>query len=350
MAIVYNERQRTLSLHTAGRTYQLKIGNLNYVNHLYYGATMRDEDLSYLIKRYDRGFSGNPYDSLAERTFSLDAQPQEYTTQQQGDFRINTIEVQNADGSFSFDGRYRCHRIYAGPFALNGLPTPFAAAGDTVDTLELVLEDAITRVQVTLLYSVFEEADIIVRAARVRNASGETLHLRRIMSMNMDYMNGSDLDLISLPGRYGQERQVERQRLTHHVHRIRSRRGISSHQQNPFITLAEQTASEDYGDCYGFALMYSGSFLAEVELDQYDQARLVMGVNDQYFNYALRPGEDFDTPAVLMTYTHRGLTRMSQRFHDFFRNNLNRSKFVKDVRRPVLINTWEAAFHSVFHN
>jgi alpha-galactosidase len=45
-----------------------------------------------------------------------------------------------------------------------------------------------------------------------------------------------------------------------------------------------------------------------------------------------------------MTYTHKGLTGMSRRYHDFFRNNLNRSKFIKDVRRPVLINTWEAAF------
>ena len=109
MAIVYNEKKQTFSLHTARTTYQLKIGNLNYVNHLYYGATIRDEDLSYLIRRYDRGFSGNPYDSLQERTFSLDAQPQEFTTQQQGDFRINSIEVQNSDGSFSFDGRYLSH-------------------------------------------------------------------------------------------------------------------------------------------------------------------------------------------------------------------------------------------------
>ena len=151
MAIVYNERCRTFSLHTAGTTYQLRIGNLNYVNHLYYGTLMRDEDLSYLIKRYDRGFSGNPYDSLAERTFSLDAQPQEFTTQQQGDFRVNSIEVQNADGSFSFDGRYKSHRIYAGPFALNGLPTPFATEKDTVETLELVIGDAVTGVPKFLL-------------------------------------------------------------------------------------------------------------------------------------------------------------------------------------------------------
>ena len=46
MSIVYNENKKTFSLHTAKTTYQLKIGNLNYVNHLYYGATIRDEDLS----------------------------------------------------------------------------------------------------------------------------------------------------------------------------------------------------------------------------------------------------------------------------------------------------------------
>ena len=344
MAIIYNEKKRTFSLHTAKTTYQLKIGNLNYVKHLYYGATIQDEDLIYLVRRYDRGFSGNPYESLKERTFSLDAQPQEFTTQQQGDFRINSIEVQNADGSFSFNGRYRSHKMYKGAFTLNGLPTAIATENDTVDTLELVIEDSVTKIQVTLLYSVFEEADIIMRAARVHNGGEGEISLKRIMSVNMDYMNGRNLDLVSLPGRYGQERQVERQPLTHHVHKIRSGRGISSHQQNPFIALVDRTANEEYGSCYGFSLMYSGSFIAEVELDQYDQARLVMGINDRLFSYVVGPGEDFDTPAVLMTYTHKGLTKMSHNYHDFFRNNLNRSKFVKDVKRPILINTWEAAF------
>ena len=344
MAIIYNEKKRTFSLHTAKTTYQLKIGNLNYVKHLYYGATIQDEDLIYLVRRYDRGFSGNPYESLKERTFSLDAQPQEFTTQQQGDFRINSIEVQNADGSFSFNGRYRSHKMYKGAFTLNGLPTAIATENDTVDTLELVIEDSVTKIQVTLLYSVFEEADIIMRAARVHNGGEGEISLKRIMSFNMDYMNGRNLDLVSLPGRYGQERQVERQPLTHHVHKIRSGRGISSHQQNPFIALVDRTANEEYGSCYGFSLMYSGSFIAEVELDQYDQARLVMGINDRLFSYVVGPGEDFDTPAVLMTYTHKGLTKMSHNYHNFFRNNLNRSKFVKDVKRPILINTWEAAF------
>ena len=344
MAIIYNKNKQTFSLETKGATYQLKIGNLGYVNHLYYGDQICDEDMSYLIRRYDRGFSGNPYDSLKERTFSLDAQPQEFTTQQQGDFRISSIGIKNSDGSFSFDGRYLSHRIYKGVFTLNGLPTPFATDKDTADTLEITLEDSVSKVQVTLLYTVFEEADIIMRAARVHNGGNKAIHLERIMSFCMDYLNGSDMDFISLYGRYGQERQVERQPMTHHVHRVRSGRGITSHQQNPFVALVDRAADEDHGDCYGFALMYSGSFTAEAELDQYDQLRLVMGINDSMFSYPVGPGEDFDTPAVLMTYSGSGLTEMSHHFHRFFRTNLNKSKFIRDVKRPILINTWEAAF------
>ena len=35
------------------------------------------------------------------------------------------------------------------------------------------------------------------------------------------------------------------------------------------------------------------------------------------FSYEVGPGEDFDTPAVLMTYTHKGLTQMSHNYHNF---------------------------------
>ena len=66
MAIIFNKKKQTFSLNTMSATYQLKIGNLGYVNHLYYGDQICDEDMSYLIRCYDRGFSGNPYDSLKE--------------------------------------------------------------------------------------------------------------------------------------------------------------------------------------------------------------------------------------------------------------------------------------------
>ena len=180
--------------------------------------------------QYDRGFSGNPYESRNERTFSLDAQPQEFSTQQQGDFRTASIEVVNGDGSYSYHGKAVDYKIIKGKYQLETLPCVFATDNDTVDTLEVTLSDAVSHVKVVLLYSVFEEADIITRAVKVINSGDTSIHLKKIMSVCLDFLNGKDFDLVSLPGRYGQERQVERQHMTHHIHTIGSVRGSSSHQ------------------------------------------------------------------------------------------------------------------------
>lgn len=93
MGIIYNKTTNTITLHTRHSSYQMKIGNLDYLFHLYYGPHICDADMSYQIMQYDRGFSGNPYESRNARTFSLDAQPQEFSTQQQGDFRTTSIEL-----------------------------------------------------------------------------------------------------------------------------------------------------------------------------------------------------------------------------------------------------------------
>ena len=344
MAIIFNKQTKTFTLQTNNTSYQMKIGNLDYLLHLYYGPSIRDEDMSYQIMQYDRGFSGNPYESRNARTFSLDAQPQEFSTQQQGDFRTSSIEVVNSDGSYSFHGKAADYKISRGKYRLNTLPTVFARKGDAADTLEVTLLDRISHVKVILLYGVFEEADIITRAVKVVNSGDRPIHIKKIMSVCLDFLNGADFDLLSLPGRYGQERQVERQPMTHHIHTIGSVRGSSSHQQNPFVILCDRDATEDYGRCYGFSLMYSGNFLAEAELDQYDQLRLVMGINPRQFLYELKPGESFEGPEAVMAFSDRGFTGLSHLYHDFYRTNLCRSKFVSEVERPVLINSWEAAF------
>jgi len=344
MGIIFNQKSKTFTLNTRNTSYQMKIGNLDYLLHLYYGPSISDGDMSYQIMQYDRGFSGNPYESRNARTFSLDAQPQEFTTQQQGDFRTTSIEVVNGDRSYSYHGKVVCYKTIKEKYSLDTLPTVFAREMDSVETLEVTLCDGVSNVKVVLLYSVFEEADIITRAVKVINTGSKPVHLKKIMSVCLDFLNGSNMDLLSLPGRYGQERQVERQPMTHHIHTIGSIRGSSSHQQNPFVVLCDRNATEDYGKCYGFSLMYSGNFLAEAELDQYDQLRLVMGINPKQFMYELKPGDVFEGPEVVMAFTEHGFTGLSHLYHDFYRTNLCKSKFVSEVCRPVLINSWEAAF------
>lgn len=343
MSIIHDKNKSTITLHTNNSSYQMKIGNLGYLLHLYYGPSIDDQDLSWRILQYDRGFSGNPYESRHERTFSLDAQPQEFTSQQQGDFRIASIDVENGDGSRCFNGIVKDISITEGKYHLAELPGCFARKEDTAQSLSITLEDETTHVQVVLLYSVFEEADIITKAVSVKNQGDQTIHLHKIMSSCLDFINGSNMDLISFPGRYGQERQVERQPATHHIHQISSGRGSSSHQQNPFVIICDHETTEDFGSCYGMALMYSGNFLAEIELDQYDQLRVLMGISPKQFEFILEPGDRFESPEVIMAYSKQGFSALSHIYHDFFRTNLCDSPFM-EKRRPILINTWEAAF------
>lgn len=62
------------------------VGNYGQLLHLYYGKRLTG-DMRYLLTYYDRGFSGNPYEAECDKTYSMDALPQEYPCFGNGDFR-----------------------------------------------------------------------------------------------------------------------------------------------------------------------------------------------------------------------------------------------------------------------
>lgn len=85
MAVV--AEKNLFTLHTDHSTYQMKADDLGYLLHLYYGERA-EGSMEYLLHYGDRGFSGNPYDAGSDRTYSLDALPQEYPVRGNGDFRM----------------------------------------------------------------------------------------------------------------------------------------------------------------------------------------------------------------------------------------------------------------------
>ena len=104
MAVHYEEPTRLFTLETRGSVYQMKVDAFGFLLHLYYGKRT-GENMEYLLTYYDRGFSGNPYDVDRDRTYSMDALPQEYPVWGNGDFRSPCLETQMKDGSFGSDLR-----------------------------------------------------------------------------------------------------------------------------------------------------------------------------------------------------------------------------------------------------
>jgi len=339
--ITYDEQTKVFKLHTKNSVYQMQVRDYDTLAHLYYGADIGDSDASHRIISLDRGFSGNPYEAGDDRTFSLDVLPQEYSGYGNGDYRINAMEVTHEDGSDAIHLRYESYSMTEGKYSLKGLPCMFGNA-DEAETLEIVLYDRITDLKVHLLYGVFYDLDVITRAVRIENKGDKIVTIQRAMSMEMDYPN-KHMDLIHFYGRHAMERLTERLPLYHGVQSVESKRGMSSHQHNPFVILCDRPTSEKHGDCYGFALAYSGNFRCEIEVDQMEQTRLVIGIHPYHFSYRLNTGDVFETPEVIMAYSAKGLSGLSHIYHDAYRSNLIRSKYVT-APRPILVNNWEATY------
>ena len=340
MAIIYNPNKRIFTLHTKHSTYQMQVDSLGYLLHLYYGAK-NNSSMEYVLTYADRGFSGNPYATGADRTYSLDALPQEFPTLGTGDYRNIALDIKNSRGIESTNLLYKKHEIRKGKYALPRLPAVWADEAEA-QTLEIVLADENAGMEVHLLYGVLEEVDVITRSAVIRNIGTETVTIEKAAAACLDFVSGN-YDVIRFYGKHAFERNVERTVLGHGTIAFGSRRGTSSHQYNPAVILAEQGTTEEAGNCYGMLMVYSGNFFCEAERDQYNQTRLLMGLNDELFSYPLAAGDTFTVPEVILSYSQNGLSALSQQYHNCIRNHVCRSKYVH-MSRPVLINSWEAAY------
>ncbi|MCD8325636.1 MAG: alpha-galactosidase [Lachnospiraceae bacterium] len=340
MAIIYQEKERIFTLETLHTTYQMKADGRGALLHLYYGKKTAGS-LEYLLPFYDRSFSGNPADVGNDRTYSMDVLPLEYPTLGVGDYRGTALDIENGDGTECVDLRYDSHEIRKGKYALRGLPAVLAHE-EEAQTLSVILKDSVSGIRVELLYGVLEREDIITRAAVISNKGAETVIIQKAAGACLDFLYW-DYDLISFYGRHAMERSVQRKPIGHGTFSIGSRRGTSSHQYNPGVIVAEPHTTEEQGNCYGLLFVYSGNFCCEVQRDQFDQTRVLMGLGRDYFHYPLNPGESFVVPETILCFSDQGLGALSRRYHDCIRRHICRGKYAHEAR-PLLINSWEAAY------
>ena len=340
MAIRYWKEKQIFSIDTKNTTYQMKVDSYGFLLHLYYGAKVNGA-MDYLLTYADRGFSGNPAEAGADRTYSLDVLPQEYPTWGTGDYRNAALLIQNADHSESCKLQYAGHTIKKGKYNLSGLPAVYAEENEA-ETLEIYMEDCVSNLKVTLLYGVVEQLDIITRSVIIENHGSENIIIEKAGSACLELLPGQ-YDLLSFCGRHTMERTVQRKRIGYGSSVFESRRGTSSHQYNPAFILADVNATEDCGNCYGIAFVYSGGFRFETEKDPYDQVRTVMSIQPEQFAYPLNPGERFVVPETIFSFSQNGFGALSHNYHNCINHHVIRRSFQKKMR-PVLINSWEAAY------
>ena len=341
MPIIYNEKTREFHLYNQEISYIIKILDNDQPGQLYYGKRLTHrEDFSHLFEYAMRDMS--PYAFEGNSTFSLENIKQEYPTFGCGDMRFPAYEIERENGSHVVEFVYKEHKIYNGKPKLEGLPATYVESDDEAQTLELVLEDTSINTRIVLLYTIYEAFPVIARSVRFECDSDEKITLLSAMSACVD-LPDKDYEMIDLAGVWARERHVRRHKLDYGIQSIYSMRGCSSYQFNPFLALTRENADEFQGQVYGFSLVYSGNFLAQTEVDNYDTARVLMGIHPNGFKWTLGKGESFQTPEMVMVYSEAGLNGMSQTFHKLYRTRLARGTW-RDKVRPILINSWEAFY------
>lgn len=337
--ITYNESTRTFRLDTTNSTYCITIAAKGYVAHSYYGPKIGNDDTTYLLRQMEYPFADSP--TFREKLSLLDFLHQEMPTDGVGDFRKTALAVTNSSGNNAIELKYAGYKIVDGCPTLTGLPCVFDKT-NKAQTLIITTKDEILGVDVELYYTVFDDTDAIVRSSKIISHAAEPVYIKKAMSLAFD-MDNDNYDAITLNGSWGRERHLDRHTINMGTLEACSTRGVTSHQEHPFLAILDKTAGNDNGKVYGVNFIYSGNFSAVIQRNQFDSLRVLMGINPENFCWKLEPGAAFETPQAVLVFSNNGLNGMSHAFHDLYRNHLIRSPY-KNQMRPVLINNWEATY------
>ena len=358
MIRIVNNTYILSSRHSA---YAFRVMETGHLEHLYYGPSLGDsiqlseEALLHSTEVLEerREFPGGNMISYDEEhpALTLEDLCLEMSSYGKGDIREPFVEVIHADGSFTSDFLFERAEVRSEKEVLQTLPSAYIENSTEEETgVELVvtLRDVQYNLCMELHYCIFEDCNCITRSAKLINDSSEPVRIRRLMSTMLDFPdNGYCMSVFH--GAWA--REMDRTVIPVQAGKLinASYTGTSSSRANPFVMLHPESTSERTGLCYGFNLIYSGNHYEACEVNAFGKTRFVSGINPASFSWLLEPGEAFETPEAVMTVTGRGFSRMSHQMHRFIQNHIVRGPW-RDRIRPVLLNSWEAAYFKIDEN
>ncbi len=311
----------------------LAIRESGELGQLYLGPPLaRDTDYRHLARGEFAGWDNRVGDPIRL----------ELPTPDTGDYRQPALDVTLGDGSRATHMCYIAHRISAGKPELPGLPSTYVEHPDEAETLEVDLRDERTGLVAAVRLTVFRDHPAVARSVTVRNDGSAPVTLGTVMSASLD-LPDDGWQRITLHGSWARERHVTRAPLTPGRFVTESLRGSSSLHSSPLLALVRPWTTEAQGEAIAASLVWSGDFLADVEVDQYATTRLRIGLHPDSFAWPLAPGASFTSPEAVVVHSTDGLGGMSEAFHRLYRTRLARGAW-RDRPRPVLINNWEGTY------
>lgn len=342
MAIKFHEQSRCFHIYNKEVSYIMRVMENEQMEQLYYGKAIHDrDDFSYLHEEAMRSHLAVCVPEPGK--LGMQYTKQEYPSYGTGDYRNPAMTIRQENGSQIVNFTYVSHEIFAGKKSLGILPATYVESDEEAETLEITLHDEVMDTDLILSYTLYEAYPVITRHARFVQKGAQKIVLERALSASVEF-NDMNYEMIQLCGGWSRERYVKTRKLEMGIQAMSGLDGTCcGAEYNPFVALKRPETTEDQGEVYGFSFVYSGNFLAQVEVSTFDMTRVMMGINPEGFFWELNQGEEFQTPEVVMVYSDQGLNKMSHAYHRLYRTRLARGEW-RDKVRPILLNNWEATY------
>ncbi len=363
------------ALHTENTTYAFKTIPTGQLEHLYYGEKIRlDADTAEGLSEHASFSPGNSisYDNEHPEV-CLDDLCLEYSSYGKGDFREPMIMLSAGKNpalalDFIFEGAELFSKDGKNTegSAVNGeqgdedknsndltlaktrsATLPLSYGWDNYLIVGLKEKEGVVRLY--LHFAVYEKANVITRRCVLWNISKEEVRIKKLMSLQLDF-DRSYYDkkqvFTSFNGAWTREMERHDSPVVAGTLSNRSMTGSSSNYANPFVMLHPENTSENMGEVYGFNLVYSGNHLEQISVSPYKKLRFLSGINPESGYARLAPGEKFEAPEAVMSFSVNGFNGLSRNMHRFVNEHIIRGSW-KKKDRPLLLNSWEAAYFDI---
>lgn len=310
MSIVINQKKNIFLLNTRSTSYAFGIDDRGLVRHLYWGKKI-DSVEDFEMPVLTEVSTNDPVFEITREEFPVYGGLR---------YKEHCLKAVFADGTRETVYQYCGYDL---------------SQTEGCEELIIQLKDVHYDFVMDLHYRIYADYDLMERSVVIRNRTSQIIEIEKLHSGQF-HIPYEGLNFSNVHGHWGAEQQRFVQKVSYGKIVIENRRGISTHNHNPYFIL-DKDATETSGDVYFGALRMSGNFSGVIEQTPYGETLAQIGLNSHDFMLELQPGETFEAPAVLCGYSGTGFETMSQNLHHFALKYL-----LRDGYKPVLYNSWEA--------
>ncbi|MCS0633597.1 alpha-galactosidase [Telluria mixta] len=313
-----DEATRVFRLDGGAVTYAFGVNADGHLQTMYWGSALSADD---------RLPAPAPVPENSSNETSITVTPFEYPGFGAGLTVEPALKVTFPDGVRDLDLRYVDHQ-------LDG------------ERIVVRLKDVSRAVHVTLAYAMDAASGILSRSAVVENRTNGWIQVDQMAAASINLPYDDDYRLSYLTGRWAGEFALQTRPVGPGATVIESRKGVTSHQANPWIALSRAMTEEESGPVWFGALGWSGAWRISVDMDAVGGVRVTAGYNPFDFAYRLKPGERLASPVFHAGFSGDGFGGASRLFHRYQRTRiLPEAPALRP--RPVLYNSWEATEFAV---